>query len=651
MGGNINNKTNKNGATNKAKTNPATKPAPVVNEKKKKNGTEIFLIVFAIIAVLGIVASIVIGIIVSSKKNKVFDYMKDDLSKYITVSGDYKNFTVEVNTDPVEDIDIEHEILKAIYKNRNEKPEDGGKGFLNVPISAGDIATIYYRGYTLEDGKRVDFDGGCNFSGSPTQLGIGSGQFMTGFELGLIGKNPAEYSSLKIMNNSGKIGKDDKIFIVYTKSLNDKTTTSVATAIVDLSLGKDEIDKKWGTLFYSSITEADRYYGQEFKFNVETDNGGEIITMKAYRTTSENQLISVTYSAFMANGDVIQGKTALIDLSDPDLDSKYGSGFRQFFIDGVPVGTKVVNEENKAKTLNTEVETESGKGKNSYYDITVSKVYEVGDKPLTIEVCFTTDYHTEALRGKTAYFDVYVDSVIIYNAKYSSPADIDDAFITETLKMTAEDLKDYEGESLVDKYRAKIRADLVETYENTKTQTINNALLQHYVKCATVKKFPDGEVQSIYDQYYSDIESQYAQYSAYYGSIDAFAREYLSLASNADWKAELKRIAEEAVTQKLVFYYIMRAENAVIPEEEFKKRFEERFNEVFEMYLGNVGCKPDKYDTQEKYEEERAKHYETFSSYYGEDYFRDNITYEYAFEKLSTLEGITIKEQSDKYNK
>ena len=107
-------------------------------EKRKKSGTEIFLIVFAIVAVVGIVASIIIGAIISSNKNAVFNYLEEDLSKYISVSGDYKNVTIDINTDPVEDIDVEQAILKALYNNRNQDPIDG-KGYTNVPITAGDV--------------------------------------------------------------------------------------------------------------------------------------------------------------------------------------------------------------------------------------------------------------------------------------------------------------------------------------------------------------------------------------------------------------------------------------------------------------------------------------------------------------------------------
>ena len=109
--GNNNNKKNPAKAVN---TQPKGKADTVVKEAKKRNGTEIFLIVFAIIAVVGIVASIIIGAISSKNKNKTIDYLNDDLSKYVTISDDYKKFTVDVTTDPIEDIDIEHEILKAL---------------------------------------------------------------------------------------------------------------------------------------------------------------------------------------------------------------------------------------------------------------------------------------------------------------------------------------------------------------------------------------------------------------------------------------------------------------------------------------------------------------------------------------------------------
>jgi hypothetical protein len=114
----------------------------------------------------------------------------------------------------------------------------------------------------------------------------------------------------------------------------------------------------------------------------------------------------------------------------------------------------------------------------------------------------------------------------------------------------------------------------------------------------------------------------------------------MKLASNADWKSELRKVSENTVTQKLVFYYIIRTENLIVPDDEYTALYEKKFGEIFEMYLGNLGCKPEKYKTTEEYEAAVEKHRKEFAENYGEEYFRESITYDYAFGKLR--EYVTI---------
>jgi hypothetical protein len=48
------------------------------------------------------------------------DFLKDDLSKYITISEeDYKNYTINLSFDSVDSSDVEREIMQLICKNKN----------------------------------------------------------------------------------------------------------------------------------------------------------------------------------------------------------------------------------------------------------------------------------------------------------------------------------------------------------------------------------------------------------------------------------------------------------------------------------------------------------------------------------------------------
>ena len=630
------------GNKNKKKTSNAPAPkkgtAAVVKTEKRIGSTELFLIIFAAVALVAIVASVIIGVVMNSNKNYRVDFMNDNLSKYVSISkGDYTGISVEVSgIDPVQDFDVENAILQALCKNKDKEPLFGGVYMRNQTLTAGDVVLLHYRGYTLgKDGRPDYFDGGCNFSSDSSELELGSGGFVPLFELNLIGKNAKDYSSFKKVESVGAIGENDKIFISYVRELNDGAVSGTKCAAIDLSLGREEIDKQYGTLFYGSI--VGQQYGSIPDFNVETDNGGEVFKdVKVYRATGEGDVIQLTYSAYYFDGGVVSSKSEIIDLSDPTIDEIYGEGFREFFTSGkAPIGTKALNESGKSATLNTKAAEDEI---NAFYDLTVSYVYDLGDNPLTIEAYFPLDYQEPTLAGKTAYFDVYIEKALIYDTP-----EYNDAFITDTLKLTAEDLKDYEGDTLTEKYTAKLKADLEEKYQENVDAAVDEKLWEIFNKKATVKKLPETDVRDYYDRYYSEIETQFQSYQSYYQSIDAFAREYLGISSNADWQAELTKMSENSVKQKLVFYYIIRENGYIISDEELEKRYEKMTAEYFESYLKNVGCSRDKYESDAEYEKAKADYKKTYDSYYTKEYFSETIIYDYGFEKIREHVTATVK--------
>ena len=191
-------------------------------------------------------------------------------------------------------------------------------------------------------------------------------------------------------------------------------------------------------------------------------------------------------------------------------------------------------------------------------------------------------------------------------------------------------------QDIVDKYTAKLKAELEQKYTESLNTALDNAVLAHLLEKAVVRRLPEKDVREFYDSYYNDIATQFSYYSSYYQSMDAFAREYLGLASNADWRAELQKRANTSLTQKLVFYYVIRRENLVVSDEEFENRYDEAVEEYFVSYLNNVNCKRENYDSDAAYEEAKANYKKTMLEYYTKDYFRENIIYEYALETLRT---------------
>ena len=639
MGGNNrNNKNNtyrnqnRNSAAVKARSASAAEAA-----EQRSRGTELFLIIFAAVALVGIIASVIIAIFAGGSGKRV-DYMNDNLGKYVYVSpDDYLNITADaLSVEPISELDLEVKILSLLAKHKGEV-KYGGKFVKNQNINAGDVVYIYYRGYTLnEDGSRNYFDGGCNFSSTdPSELEIGSGNFVKGFEYNMIGKNPKDYSTITKYGTSGSVGATDKVYVTYTRK--DSSGTSVSGAkTVDLSRGKEAIDAEWDIGFYDGITSAS--YGLSTKFNAYGDFDSEY-TVTVYRVTDADDIIEVTFSAYFFDGGVKQGQTAIIDLNDPAVDTKYGTGFRDFFKNGVPVGYKasiVDPETGKDTTLKCSV----GEGEmNAFYDITVKNVYDIGDNPMTVEAYFPLSYGEESLQGKWSTFEVYV-----MKSKEYEPAEYNDAFVTEKLKVSAESLAGYGGETLVEKHRNFLLEELIEENKTAEDNAKNEIIFAYLVEKAKVKKLHKADVRDYYNSYYNSINQQFTtSYSSYYESVDAFACDYLGLAAKSDWQAELKKMAETAVTEKLIFYYVMHDGGFVFPEAEYETRKAELLEDYLKETLKNANIDRADYDTEAKYLEKVEEYRANILNYYTEDMLRETIAYEYALEQLR--EYVTVAEQ------
>ena len=637
MGGNNrNNKTNnrvQNGKANVAKSTVAK-----VNTEEaaaRRTGAELFVIIFAAVALLAIVASIIVAVIVGASGKRV-DYMNDNLGKYVYISeSDYTNITGDsLAVEPVTDLDLEVKILSLLAKHKGSA-KYGGKYVKNQNVNAGDVVYIYYRGFTLnEDGSRNYFDGGCNFSSAdPSSLEIGSGSFITGFEYNLLGKNPKDYSTLNKYSTSGDIGENDKVYVVYTRTDNSGGKLSGAKT-VDLSLGKQAIDAQFDIGFYDGI--ASGSYGISYTFDAYGDFDSKY-NVTVYRTTDVDDIIEVKFSGYFYNGDVVQGQTAIIDLSDPAVDTKYGAGFRDFFKNGVPVGYKasiVDSETGKDTTLKCSVgENEM----NAFYDITVNATYDIGDNPMTVDAYFPLSYGEESLQGKWSTFEVFIMKSQEYeNAEYN------EAFITEKLKLSAEALADYEGNTLVEKHRNYLLAELNQERKDTEDGAKDELILNFLAQKANVKKLPKTDVRDYYDTYYNALNEQFStSYSSYYETLDAFACDYLGLNANADWKAEIQKMAEDAVKQKLVFYYVMREANLVIPESLYEERKTAILEEYLEVTLKNAKVDRANYDTEEEYLKKVEEYRTNVMNYYTEAQIREAVLYDYALEQLRQYVTIT----------
>ena len=175
------------------------------------------------------------------------DLLSDDLSKYVSISeADYKSFTVDSPQREYSESDLQRKINQILVKNKSTKPLHDGLGTRNIEISLGDEVSVYYRGYTVdENGVQTPVDGSCNFTTSATTLVIGSGNFIPGFEEGLIGKVPSDYGDFFPIG-SGKPTTDNVVYLTYY-CFSESFNKNVSYERLDLS--RTDIDAEYGTGF------------------------------------------------------------------------------------------------------------------------------------------------------------------------------------------------------------------------------------------------------------------------------------------------------------------------------------------------------------------------------------------------------------------
>lgn len=141
--------------------------------------------------------------------------------KYVTL-GDYKNLEVTLDySEPTEE-QIQSEI-ESDLNSLSEEKEVSGRA-----VKEGDIVNIDYVG--TKDG--VAFDGG---TASGYDLTIGSGQFIPGFESGLIGANIGDDVSLNLTfpeNYTEELAGADVVFDVKINSIKEKVVPELTDEIV-----------------------------------------------------------------------------------------------------------------------------------------------------------------------------------------------------------------------------------------------------------------------------------------------------------------------------------------------------------------------------------------------------------------------------------
>ena len=196
------------------------------------------------------------------------------------------------------------------------------------------------------------------------------------------------------------------------------------------------------------------------------------------------------------------------------------------------------------------------------------------DSPAEVHVTFPENYGASNLAGKTAVFYVAVE----YAVQYTVPA-----YNRETVEKTLQ----YEGEkdfyASDTAYLSEFEGYVKEYLESQKAEDLENAkinaLWNYLTENITCVSLPKLELDYYYGAYMEEIKYYYDYYSAYggasfkeqYPDFDAFAKSYMGVEKDGDWKTELNRLCEDMVKKDMISHAIAELEGLeTVTDEEFK---------------------------------------------------------------------------------
>ena len=194
------------------------------------------------------------------------------------------------------------------------------------------------------------------------------------------------------------------------------------------------------------------------------------------------------------------------------------------------------------------------------------------EHPAEVHVTFPENY-AEHLAGKEAVFYVAVE----YAVQHTLPEYNRDT-VENTLKF--EGTKDFyaseaaylaEFEEYVKQYLEK---DIAEDLEYAKI----NALWNYLTEKAVCVNLPQLELDYYFAGYLEEIEYYYDYYKSYggtsfteeYPDLDAFAKSYMGVGKDGDWRAELTRLSTDMVKKDMITHAIAELEGLeTVSDEEF----------------------------------------------------------------------------------
>ena len=622
------NKTVQNKQKN-VKTQAVKRKTPRTPQEKQR----LIIIIVSVVLGVAILAGVAFAVWYAIF-GKRFDYVNGNISKYITLSKeDYYGYEIKVTVPEPTELDLDERILQTLAEYKSKTPLNSGYYYRpDSPIANGWKLRIWYMGYTLdENGKKVEIDGTSNFTASSaTELEIGSGKFVSGFEISLIGKYLDDYAKFSSVSR-GNVRSDDIIIVTMDIMPSDSEALRNQTFKIDLS--DENVDEEWGEGFREALTGIEIGTALNAPLILRMPNGIESVYQNLKVTSAIRPTVTYTEGDYQ-NGERITveytvtpvGEQPRVEKTSFTLDEiiiggNFGGALRELLY--TLLGGGELGEVKSVEKTDTDG--------NVYSNPKVTSVEKRENKPITIDAHFPYNYSEETLAGKTIKFDVYVTDAVVYEAP-----ELTDSFITDTLKITEAELNAFDGETLTQKYREMVRAELWEEYEvNLETQ-LDELVWKHLVSKVSYDedKMPLGELRAVMNSYIEDFEAYCELYKGNYESEAYAAMDYFGISDGSAWRDYVRSRSAYDIVEKMIFYYIARNEGLLPDEQTEQELYNAKVDTLLLEYLEYKNCKRENYNTSEEYLAAVAAYRAEIIEKNGEETIMEAVRYEYIMPEI-----------------
>ncbi len=350
----------------------------------------------------------------------------------------------------------------------------------------------------------------------------------------------------------------------------------------------------------------------------------DMVKLKTRGALTDGDYVTMTYFAVYPDGSYgNKSDTFLFSASEEaEIDAVYGEGFYDAVVDyGAEYG---IGQSNEKAYISAATFPLNG-GEVQYMDIVFAYGADRADQPLVAETYFPADYSEESLRGQTRYFDIYLDYTKNYVIAYDTP-ELNETFLVTKEKEDVTALEAYEGATLVEKYRNKVRATLqgdALVRQVTYRDRLTEALVSALAKKATIHDYPDWAIKEQTDMMEAWLDECVAYYvqNGYQEDREAIAKMEFGYTSGT-YTDYFNELAKTTVAEIMPFYQMAKQEGWLLEGDALEAAVEEAKQELFALSLSQnkEEFAREKYDSDASYQAALDGFYEEMLTFYRENY-------------------------------